>query len=137
MEYLLLEQGKLVAKGEQKDILKYFGISPKKQRNLPQNNLYWKMLFQLAMKLKISVEETHFNMLKDYSVRYEILVPSGTELRGIEYKEKKSKIIKDGKEFEVWHVYTSSHELKTDEFALLLDGLIRECEIQGIPTINE
>lgn len=65
-------------------------------------------------------------------MRYEILVPAEKEVRGIEYCERKSKIIKDGREFYVYHVYTPSHELKTDEFAILLDGLIQACEEQGI-----
>lgn len=73
MEYLLLENGKLVANGESKDILSYFGINTKKQRNNQQNKMYWKLINQLAIKLKTSVEEIHFNMLRDYSVRYEIL----------------------------------------------------------------
>ena len=31
-------------------------------------------------------------------------------------------------------VYTPSHELNTDEFSLLLSGLITECKEQGIET---
>ena len=106
----------------------------KKKRNNNQNGKYWKLLFELSLKTKISVEELHFNMLKNYSQRYEILVPADKEIRGIEYYERKSKIVKDGKEFYVYHVYTPSHELKTDEFAVLLDGLIEECAQQGIDT---
>lgn len=106
----------------------------KKQRNNDQNAKYWKLLNELAKKIRISVDKLHFEMLKSYSVRYEILVPSETTLRGIEYYEKKSTIKKNDKYFNVYHVYTPSHELKTDEFAILLDGLIQECEQQGIDT---
>ena len=106
----------------------------KKKRNNNQNSKYWKLLCELSLKTKISVEELHFNMLKNYSQRYEILVPADKEIRGIEYYERKSKIVKDGKEFYVYHVYTSSHELNTKEFALLLQGLVEECQIQGIDT---
>lgn len=106
----------------------------KKKRNNNQNSRYWKLINELSLKTKISVEELHFNMLKNYSQRYEILVPADKEIRGIEYYEKKSKINKNGKEFYVYHVYTPSHELKTDEFAILLDGLIQDCKQQGIDT---
>jgi hypothetical protein len=82
----------------------------------------------------MSVDKLHFEMLKSYSVRYEILVPRETSLRGIEYYEKKSTIKKNDKYFNVYHVYTPSHELKTDEFAVLLDGLIHEAIQQGIDT---
>lgn len=106
----------------------------KEQRNKDQNAKYNKLLNELSRKTKIGREELHFDMLKHYSPRYEILVPANREIRGIEYYERKSKIIKDGKEFYVYHVYTPSHELKTDEFAILLDGLIQDCKDQGIDT---
>lgn len=106
----------------------------KEKRNLEQNNKYWKLLNELALKLKISIEELHFSMLKNYSQRYEILVPSSFTLRGIQYYEKKSKIVKDNKEFYVYNVYTPSHELNTEEFSLLLEGLCNECKEQNIDT---
>ena len=90
----------------------------KKKRNNKQNSRYWKLLSELS----------------NYSQRYELLSPV-PDIRGIEYYEKKSKIRRDdGKEYYVFHVYTPSHELRTDEFAVLLNGLIHECEQQGIDT---
>lgn len=106
----------------------------KEKRNNNQNAKYWKLLNELAKKLKIGWKELHFNMLKNYSTVWEMLVPEDTKITGIEYYEKKSIIIKNGKRFNVYHVYTPSHELKTDEFAILLDGLMQECEQQGIDT---
>ncbi len=107
----------------------------KEKRNKDQNAKYWKLLSELALKLKISIEELHFQMLKFYSTRYEILVPANTEIRGVEYYERKSRIRNEnGKEFDVYHVYTPSHELKTDEFAFLLEALCYECKQQGIET---
>lgn len=108
----------------------------KEKRNLDQNAKYWKLLNELALTLKIGVEELHFKMLKDYSQRYEILVPKDIKLRGIEYYERKSKIIRNGKEFIVYQVFTPSHELNTREFALLLQGLCDECKEQGIETLS-
>lgn len=106
----------------------------KPKRNLNQNDKYWKLLNELALTLKMNKEELHFKMLKDYSVRYQVLVPADYQIRGIEYYEKKSKIIKDNKEFVVYEVYVPSHELNQSEFALLLEGLIQECKQQGIET---
>lgn len=106
----------------------------KAKRNKKQNDRYWTLLNKLAKKVKIGVGKLHFEMLKSYSVSYEILIPEDTEIRGIEYYEKKSTITKNGKRFAVYQIYTPSHELKTDEFAILLDGLIQECEQQGIDT---
>lgn len=106
----------------------------KKQRNKDQNSKYWKLLYELSLTLKIGIEELHFNMLKNYSQRYEILVPSNYQVRGIEYYEKKSTMSKNGKEFIVYQVYTPSHELNTEEFALLMSGIIEECKQVGIET---
>lgn len=106
----------------------------KEPRNKKQNSKYWKLIGQLSLKTKIGIEEIHFEMLKSFSPRYEILVPAETPIRGIEYYEQKSKMIKNGKEYNVYHVYTPSHELNTSEFAILLKGLCEECRQQGIET---
>lgn len=107
-----------------------------KQRNKDQNAKYWKLLGELSLKLKIGIEELHFQMLKFYSQRYEILVPEEIEIRGIEYYEKKSTITKNGKRFNVYHVYTPSHELNESEFAVLLQGLCNDCKDNGIETAS-
>lgn len=119
--------------GQEKD--KLFEIKEyKAKRNKKQNDKYWKLISELSLKTKIGINELHFRMLKNYSPRYEILSPND-DIRGVEYYEKKSKIRReDGKEFYVYHVFTPSHELKTDEFAILLGGLIEECEEMGIET---
>ena len=108
----------------------------KEQRNKKQNSKYWKLIGELSLVTKIGIEEIHFEMLKSFSPRYEILVPADTPIRGIEYYEQKSKIIKNGKEYNVYHVYTPSHELNTSEFAILLKGLCEECRQQGIETLS-
>ena len=116
-------------KDELYEIRKY-----KKQRNKEQNKKYWKLIGEMSLKTKLGTEEIHFNMLKSYSQRYEILVPSESQIRGIEYYEQKSTIKKNGKEFNVYHVYTPSHELNESEFAILLQGLCEECKQLGIET---
>ena len=104
----------------------------KEKRNLDQNAKYYKLLNELALTLKIGTEELHFEMLKNYSVRYQILIPKENELRGIKYYELKKTIKKDNKLFNIYEVYVPSHELKTDEFAMLLNGLIEECREQNL-----
>lgn len=104
----------------------------KEKRNLDQNAKYYKLLNELALTLKIGVEELHFEMLKKHSVRYQVLIPEDIELRGIKYYELKKTIKKDNKLFYIYEVYAPSHELKTDEFAMLLNGLIEECKAQDI-----
>ena len=104
----------------------------KDKRNDKQNRRYWKLLGELSLVLKKGIEELHFDMLKNYSQRYEICVPRDYEVRGIDYYDIKSKIIKNGKEYYVCHVYVPSHELNTSEFAILMQGLMEECKNVGI-----
>lgn len=108
----------------------------KKKRTLNQNNYYWELLGELSLALRLPPEELHKRMLKDYSQKYQIMIPYEIELRGIDYYDKKSVIEKNGNKFQVYEVYVPSHELKTKEFAILLDGLINECKQVGIETLT-
>lgn len=108
----------------------------KLQRNKRQNAKYWKLLYELAKTLQMNIEELHFQMLKDYSVRYQICVPHGQAIRGITYSEFKGTKKNERGLWDVYMVYTPSHELNTAEFAFLMNGLIQECEQQGIETIS-
>ena len=127
---------KLIQYLYEQDKEKIFEIKEYKQkRNNDQNRKYWKLLGELSLKLRIGIEELHFNMLKNYSQRYEICIPAETEIRGIQYYERKSRIRReDGKEYDVYHVFTPSHELNTNEFSALMEGLCEECKQQGIET---
>lgn len=119
-------------KGQLFEVKKY-----SEKRNKKQNSKYWKLLTELSIVTQIGIEELHFNMLKNYSTRYEALIPSDKRVTGIEYYEKKSRIKSEsGKEFDVYHIYTPSHELNKREFAILLRGLCEECEQVGIETLS-
>lgn len=107
------------------------------KRNKKQNSKYWKLLFEISLATKVGIEEIHFDMLKNYSTRYEALIPAEAKIRGIEYYEKKSRIrSENGKEFDVYHIYTPSHELNKREFAILLKGVCQECRQLGIETLS-
>lgn len=128
----------LIPKMLQLDETKEYEIKEYKlQRNKKQNAKYWKLLYELAKKLNISVEELHFQMLKDFSKRTDIMVKHGIKLKGIKYLEKRSTIRReDGQLFDIYYYYTPSHELDISEFAFLMTGLIQECEQQGIDTVS-
>ncbi len=128
---------KLIAYLFDQDKEKIFELKEcKKKRNKDQNAKYWKLLYELSYKLKIKVEELHFQMLKDYAPRFQVLIPADEEVYGIDYYEKKSKIIKDNKEFNVYYVFKPSHDMTKSEFAFLLQGLCEECKEQGIETLS-
>ena len=108
----------------------------KRKRNNNQNAKYYKLLNELALTLRISVEELHFEMLKYYSVRYQVCVPHNQELRGVKYYELQGIRQSNEKLYDVYNVYTPSHELNTAEFAFLLGGLVQECVNAGVETLS-
>ena len=77
-------------------------------------------------------------MLKNYSPRTEIMIPAEAKIEGtgIEYYEHKIRIRKDKKLYDIYYVYTPSHELNKTEFAILLQGLCDECKEQDIETLS-
>lgn len=109
----------------------------KTKRTLNQNSYYWELLNKLANTMNVDKIKLHKDMLKHYSQITEILIPSEYNISGyIEYYDKKSKIIKGDKEFTCYRIYKPSHELNTKEMAILLDGLIEECNNVGIETLT-
>lgn len=106
----------------------------KDKRNNDQNAKYWKLINELSKKLRMGVLQLHKQMLRDYSKQGQICTPSSYDMSAIKYYDLKSKFKKNDIEYSVYQVYTPSHELKTDEFAILLEGLVQECEQQGIDT---
>ena len=104
----------------------------KAKRNNDQNKKYWKLINELSKKLRMGVYQLHKQMLRDYSKQGQICTPSSYDMSAIKYYDLKSKFIKNDIEYSVYQVYTPSHKLKTDEFAILLDGLIQEAIQQGI-----
>lgn len=106
----------------------------KAKRNNDQNAKYWKLINELSKKLRMGVFQLHKQMLRDYSKQGQICTPSSYDMSAIKYYDLKSKFKKNDIEYSVYQVYTPSHELKTDEFAILLEGLAQECEQQGIDT---
>ena len=122
--------------GQDPDCL--FEVKPhKKRRSLTQNAYYWVLLNQLARVLGVPDTELHGHMLREYGscdaftvradvpladyFRYYDVVGAG-ELDGVRYRHVKA--------------YKGSSEMDSGEFKRLLDGVIEECQIQGIPTMT-
>lgn len=110
----------------------------KPRRSLDQNALYWELLGQLAHVLRMGNDELHRRMVEDYgpytvvSVRDD--VPLGEFFR---YWKIVGHGEVNGNRFAHVRVHKGSSEMDTAEFSRLLDGIIAECEAQGIPTARE
>lgn len=123
---------------DQQDADKLYEIKEKKsKRSLTANAYYWSLLNQLASVMRLNSEKLHFMMLKRYGVCEVVSVRSDIKVDGyFRYYEEIGKSDLDGKEFTHYRIYKGSSEMDSKEFSVLLDGLISECEDQGIPTLT-
>ena len=123
---------------DQQDAEKLYEIKEKKsKRSLTANAYYWSLLNQLASVMRTSSDEVHFMMLKRYGVCEVVSVRSDINIKGyFKYFDSIGKSKLDGKEFTHYRIYKGSSEMDSKEFSVLLDGLISECEDQGIPVLT-
>ena len=109
----------------------------KAKRTLTQNAYYWVLVNELANYLRLSNEETHYRLLKDYSQVALITIKSNVDIKGyIRYYELERETIISGVKFNVYKVYKGSSEMNKKEFSILLEGTIQEAQQQGIPTLT-
>ena len=120
------------------DIEEYKG-----QRSLDANNYYWGLIGLLKDIMGMSKDEMHLHFLKQFGVSTHIgVIKEAAEQfeRTIKYYERLGEIEKtvDG-EKQIWVEYLilkGSSDMNTTEFSRLIKGLVRECEDQGIRTLE-
>lgn len=109
----------------------------KEKRTLTQNAYYWVLVNEIANQMKLSKEETHYNLLKDYSQIALITIKSNVDIKGyIKYFEFEREANISGVDFNIYKVYKGSSEMNKKEFNVLLDGTIQEAKQLGIPTLT-
>lgn len=110
----------------------------RKHRSLTQNAYYWALLNQLASKLRMSDGEVHRQMLRDYGSATVFTVRADVPLDGyFRYWDDLGLGWLNGKEYRHVRALKGSSEMDSAEFSRLLDGMVRECEEQGIPTLSD
>ena len=124
---------------QQGDNEKIYEIKEKKQRrSLTQNAYYWVLLHQLASVMRLDNDSCHFLMLQRYGVYEVVSIQSGINLKGFfKYYEPIGKGTVSGKEFTHYKIYKPSSQMDSKEFSELLNGLVDECEEQGIVTLTK
>lgn len=102
-----------------------------KGRSLNANNYLWKLIGQLADVIGMPKDDMYLTMLKRYGQSEQIAVRPGVEVKKFcDYAEK----AESGNGWEYWKVYKGSSKYTTKEMAILIDGVISECNEQGIET---
>lgn len=110
----------------------------KEKRSLSQNAYAWKLITELGNVMRLSKEEVYLQMLEHYGQSEFVSMLSSINPKGYfkYYKPMGSGFIND-KEFTHYKIFKGSSEFDTKEMSIFLDGIIRECENVGIPTLTE
>lgn len=109
----------------------------REKRTLTQNAYYWVLVNEISNEMKISKEEEHFNLLKDYSQIALITIKSNIDIKGyIRYYEFQREADISGVKFNIYKVYKGSSEMNKKEFSVLLEGARQEANQLGIPTLT-
>ena len=110
----------------------------KPKRGLRANAYYWALINQLATVLRMSKEDLHFQMLKDYGKGIMTAISSNIEPRYyFKYFSDEGEAKINGVKVKKVKVYKPSSEMNSKEFSILLDGLIQECKQQDIETLED
>lgn len=123
--------------------LKTLEIKPKKKnRSLDANAALWKLLHELAIKLKTSKKELYKIVLQRYGVfDHVVVVPEAVErlkkMSRFGAIEVKGEVFVNNKKSVHVLCYYGSSTYDSKEFAHLLDGVINEAKEQGIDFISK
>lgn len=107
------------------------------KRTKTMNSYYWVLVTQLANELKTSKDELHEQLIKRYSQRdYISLLANIKPSDYFPYYEYQSTYKHNGNTFKSYLIFKRSSDMNKQEFSILLDGLISECEECGISTMT-
>ena len=110
---------------------------PKKRRSRTQNAYYWVMLGQLARKLRVSNDEVHMQMLRQYGTFDVVLLRADVKASDyFEYFDERDAGFIKGQPYRQVTVYKRSSRMDSAEFSALIDGMRWECEQQGIDVLT-
>ena len=109
----------------------------KRGRSLNQNAYYWELLGLLGEALGYPKDELHRHMLREYGC-YDVFtvrddVPLADYFR---YWDVVGEGDMDGRHYLHVRAFKGSSEMDSTEFSHLLNGVIQECEQQGINTMT-
>lgn len=109
----------------------------REKRSLDQNAYCWKLINEIANRIKKSKEEVYFDMLKSYGQMSEISMLSSINPIGFfKYYDKVSKRVFNGNEFTIYRIYKGSSEYDTKEMSIFIDGVVQEAQQLGIQTLT-
>lgn len=110
----------------------------KEHRTLSQNAYAWTLITQLGNVLHKSKEEVYLEILKDYGQSTIVSILSDVDISNyFKYYDLIGESELNGKSFNHYKIYKGSSEFNSKEMSIFIDGIIQECEEQGIPTLTK
>ncbi len=107
----------------------------KEKRSLNANNYYWQLVTELGNVLGMDKEWLHFLLLQKYGQSEMISVVAEIDMSDyLKYYTEAGESVLNGKTFKHYKVYKGSSEMDKKEMSILINGLVEECQIQGIET---
>ena len=109
----------------------------KNKRSLNANNYCWALINELGNAMNLSKDEVYLLMLKRYGQNELVSILSNINVAGyFKYYEVAGTTILNNKEFTHYRIYKGSSEYDTKEMAILIDGIVSECQELGIETLT-
>ena len=123
--------------GREPDELLFKVMVWKRKRSLSQNAYYWVLLNKLGLTLGYASDELHGHMLREYGVYDVFTVRDDVPLNDyFRYWDEVGSGFMDGVKYRHVRAFKGSSEMDSTEFSKLLNGVIQECQQQGIETMT-
>lgn len=134
--------------GNKKGIIKYLDSQDENKlfeikeyttkRTLTQNGYYWKLVNEVAKAVKVPPESVHKDIITNFAPSELVVVKSEIDVSRIfKYYQKLRETKINDVDFTVYKLYIGSSKMSKNEFSLILDGIIQECEQLGITTLTK
>ena len=110
----------------------------REKRSLEANAYSWVLQNEISNVLRLSKEEVHFQMLKDYGQRDYISALASVNIANYyDYFEEKSTFKQKGKIFKSYVIYRGTHTYNSREMSIFIDGVVQEARNLGIETLED
>ena len=107
----------------------------RKKRSLNANAYAWKLITEIADRIRADKNEVYFTMLKRYGQSELISVLAHIPIWDyVKYCEEAGESTLNGKKFKHYRVFKGSSEFDTREMSILIDGVVAEAKELGIST---
>lgn len=107
------------------------------KRSLEANAYSWALQNEIANVLKMSKEEIHFKMLKDYGQRdYVSMLANINPSLYFDYFEEQGTFKNANNTFKSYLVYKPTHKYDTKEMSIFIEGVVQEARNLGIETLD-